>query len=53
MISDTFGFNDQRKKIINILKTNYQKKNYKNIISKNLHMNLLNVLDIINAINLL
>ena len=53
MISDTFGKNDQRKKIINILKTNYQKKKITNIISKNLHINLLNILDIVNAINLI
>ena len=50
MISDTFGFNDQRKKIINILKINYQKKKTTKIVSKNLHMNLLNVLDIIKAL---
>ena len=53
MISDTFGKNDQRKKIINTLKINYRKKKTTNIISKNLHINLLNILDIVSAINLI
>ena len=53
MISDTFGLNDQRKKIINTLKINYQKKRTTKIVSKNLFMNLLNVLDIIKAVKLI
>ncbi|MDC3049289.1 NAD(P)-dependent oxidoreductase [bacterium] len=53
MISDTFGKNDQRKKIINTLKINYRKKKTTNIISKNLYINLLNILDIVSAINLI
>lgn len=53
MISDTFGKNDLRKKIINTLKVNYLKGKTTNVISKNLYMNLLNVLDIIKAINLI
>ena len=53
MISDTFGLNDQRKKIINTLKINYRKKRTTKIVSKNLFMNLLNVLDIIKAVKLI
>ena len=53
MISDTFGLNDKRKKIINTLKINYRKKRTTKIVSKNLFMNLLNVLDIIKAVKLI
>ena len=52
-ISDTFGKFDKRKKIINLLKINYKKNLLTNIISKNLYLNLLNILDIINAVNLI
>ena len=53
MISDTFGKNDYRTKIINTLKSNYQKKRTTNVISRNLYVNLLNISDIIGAINLI
>ena len=53
MISDTFGKNDHRKKIINILKMNYKKKKTINIVSKKLHLNLLNISDIVSATNLI
>ncbi len=53
MISDTFGKNDYRNKIINTLKSNYWKKKTTKIISKNLYINLLNISDIISAINLI
>ena len=52
-ISDTFGKFDKRKKIINLLKINYKKNLLTNIISKNLYLNLLNIIDIINAVNLI
>ena len=52
-ISDTFGKLDKRKKIINILKINYKKNLLTKIISKNLYLNLLNIIDIINAVNLI
>ncbi len=52
-ISDTFGKNDKRKKIINVLKTNYKKNLTTKIISKNLYLNLLNVTDINNAVILI
>jgi len=52
-ISDTFGKLDKRKKIINILKINYKKNLLTKIISKNLYLNLLNIMDIINAVNLI
>jgi len=53
MVFDTFGNNDRRKKIIHTLKMNYLKNKSTNIISKNLYMNLLNILDIISAISLI
>ena len=53
MISDTFGKNDCRNKIINTLKSNYQKKKTTNLISKKLYINLLNISDIIVALNLI
>ncbi len=52
-ISDTFGANDTRKKLINVLKSNYKKNLQTKIISKNLYLNLLNVIDINNAIILI
>ena len=53
MISDTFGENDNRLKIINVLKNNYKYNRTTKIISKNLFVNLLNVKDIIRAIKLI
>ena len=53
MISDTFGLNDKRKKIVNTLRINYRKKRITKIVSKNLYINLLNVLDIVKAVNLI
>ncbi len=53
VISDTFGLRDKRKKIVNILKTNYKRNLVTKIVSKNLHINLLNVKDIVNAIELI
>ncbi len=53
VISDTFGHNDKRKKIINILKSNYKKKRKTKITSQNLYINLLNVTDVKNAIDLI
>jgi len=52
-ISDTFGRNDTRKKLINLLKNNYSKNKTTKIISKNLYINLLNVKDIVKAVNLI
>ena len=53
MIADTFGKNDNRDKIVNTLRLNYQKKKITNIVSKNLYINLLNISDLIGAINLI
>ena len=52
-ISDTFGKNDKRIKIINLLKNNYKKNIQTKIISKNLYLNLLNIVDINNAVILI
>lgn len=53
VISDTFGHNDKREKLINILKINYKKNKTTQILSKNLFLNLLNVKDICNAVDLI
>ena len=52
VISDTFGLTDKRKKIINLLKTNYNKNLVTKVVSKNLYINLINVKDIVNAVRL-
>ncbi len=51
IISDTFGKLDKRKKIINLIKINYKKNLLTTIVSKNLYLNLLNIIDIISAVN--
>ena len=51
MISDTFGQNDNRLKIVNTLRKNYKKNLETKIISKNLILNLLNVEDIVRAVS--
>ena len=53
MISDTFGENDNRFKIINVLRKNYKSNTKTKIISKNLYVNFLNVEDITNAVYLI
>jgi nucleoside-diphosphate-sugar epimerase len=53
IISDTFGNNDLREKIINTLRKNYKKGKITKIISKKLFINFLNVEDIVNAVDLL
>ena len=53
VISDTFGLGDKRKKLVNLLKTNYKRNLVTKVISKNLYINLLNVKDIISAIKLI
>ena len=52
-ISETFGSNDKRKKIINVLKSNYKKNIFTKIVSKNLLLNLINVEDIVNAVKII
>ena len=53
MISDTFGLNDNRNKIINVLRKNFKKNITTKIISKNLFINLLNVEDVTDAVVLI
>jgi nucleoside-diphosphate-sugar epimerase len=53
MISDTFGKLDKRKKIINVIRQNYRDNKITTIISKNLYLNLINIIDIISAIKLI
>ncbi len=52
MLTDTFGKNDRRDKIINTLKKNYLKKKTTKIVSKNLYLNILNIDDVINAVKI-
>ena len=53
VISDTFGLRDKRKKLVNLLKTNFKRNIVTKVISKNLYINLLNVKDIVSAIKLI
>jgi len=53
IIADTFGENDKRNKIINNLRENYKKNKITKIISKKLYLNLLNVKDIVDAIQII
>tara|TARA_S200000501_G_scaffold326540_1_gene325163 strand:+ start:152 stop:1012 length:861 start_codon:yes stop_codon:yes gene_type:complete len=50
-LSETFGNNDKRIKIIKVLKDNFKKNKTTKINSKNLIINLLNVKDVIFALN--
>jgi nucleoside-diphosphate-sugar epimerase len=49
-LSDTFGVNDKREKLLNIMKRKLYTGNNLIINSKNLIMNFLNIKDVINAI---
>ena len=50
---DAKTMRNYRKKIIHNLMTNYHKKKSTTISSKNLYINLLNVIDIVNAIKII
>ena len=52
-LSDTFGEFDKRQKIINTLKTNYKENKVSKIVSSKLYINLINVIDIIYAIDII
>lgn len=51
-ISDTYGENDKRIKIINLIKQNIKNNKKIKIISKKLSINLLNVKDIVTAVRI-
>ncbi len=54
LLTDTFGTNDKRKKLIPILLKNYNKKNQDKInIPKNLSMNLVNINEVTKCLNIL
>ena len=53
MITDTFGANDERGKLISTLRQNYRNKRTSKIISKRLYINLVNIDDITNAIKII
>ncbi len=53
MLADTFGENDTRNKLINTLIKNHKKKEKTEIVSKKLFLNLLNVKDIVSAIEII
>ena len=51
-ISDTYGYNDKRIKLINVIKKNISKNKELKLVSKNLSINLTNVRDIISAVDI-
>jgi len=54
LLTDTFGTNDKRKKLIPILLKNFKKKNPDKInIPKNLSMNLVNINEVTKCLNIL
>ena len=52
-LSETFGDNDKRKKLFNLLRNNYSKNKMTTIYSKNLRINVTNVKDVMSAVNIL
>jgi len=52
-LSETFGQNDRRKKLLPTLRDNYKKDLTTTLNSKNLNINIINIKDIITALNLL
>jgi nucleoside-diphosphate-sugar epimerase len=52
-LSETFGQNDDRKKLLPTLKNDYRKNLTTTVISKNLNINIINIKDIITALNLI
>ena len=52
-LAETFGQNDSRKKLLPTLKNNYKKDLITTLNSKNLNINIINIKDIITALNLL
>ena len=52
-LSETFGDNDKRKKLFNLLRENYSKNKMTTIYSKNLRINVTNVKDVMSAVNIL
>ena len=52
-LSQTFGENDKREKLFNILKKNYKNSKVSNLASSIFHMNLLNVSDVVKAVKIL
>ncbi len=52
-LSETFGKNDNRLKLIPVLKKNFKSSKITRIVSKNLILNILNVHDVIKAIEIL
>jgi nucleoside-diphosphate-sugar epimerase len=54
LLTDTFGANDKRKKLVPILLKNFNKKNQDKInIPKNLSMNLVNINEVTKCLNIL
>ena len=49
-LSDTFGNNDKRNKILNLIKKNYKKNHTSNLTPGNQYLNLVNVSDVTNLI---
>ena len=52
-VSDTYGENDKRDKIINLIKQNIENRKEIRIFSKKLSINLLNVKDIVTAVKII
>ena len=52
-LSETFGEKDVRKKLLPTMKSNYKKNLRSSVVSKNLNINIINMKDVITAVNLI
>ena len=53
ILTDTFGLDDNRDKLITTIKKNFKANKFTKIISKNLYLNLINITDIINGLRMI
>jgi nucleoside-diphosphate-sugar epimerase len=53
VLSDTYGLGDNRDKLINTIKKNFEANRVTKIISKNLYINLLNVKDVVKGLKII
>jgi len=53
ILTDTFGPDDNRDKLITTIKKNFKTNKFTKIISRNLYLNLVNIADIINGLRMI
>jgi nucleoside-diphosphate-sugar epimerase len=53
ILTDTFGLDDNRNKLVTTIKKNFKANRFTKIISKNLYLNLVNITDIIKGLRII